>query len=651
MTDDQSQTIDRAESIRADTIAILADLAAKSDQFELAASPEALGALHTKLVDNTYRVLVVGEAKRGKSSFVNALIGSDVLPTDVEVATSQVFRIAHAEQETYRLRFEDDSEQDISAADLAVYGSQVVADQAGAPKLDQTVRWIEVNLPARFIPKGVSLLDTPGLGALYAAHAQITYRFVPHADAVIFVLDSGQPILQAEIEFVETLLQVTRNIFFIQTKIDQYSPEDWQAIQQRNEEVLRDKFGKGLPDIRVWPVSNEGLKRAADVPREADREVYLRTSRYNELATALRIFLLRLVGCSRSAEALVLAEQYYASSRQALSGRLEVLSEESKLKQTELQERARANMNQFQADWGEKGFQRRELESAIKRTVDIAKQSFRQFVQSGGELAKEYEARIAALANIKQAEEMAKTLGEQVTAAAMHKWTSVCELSQRQCIESLVPFSNAAEGISTPLDAKGPEIHATTLTFQSLDALWERFKSGTRETYPAGVLAGVIAVVFNPYLAAVPLLGALYYGWISASGKQIKGAQDELKKGMHEILHNLRAYFFNVDQTSSRFSRVDEHFRALETAVLDQVQTVAKQKLEEGRIETLRLAEEAKLEGADKLAAAEKVKEQITCLDNTGKSIRRVGAMLKALEQSIAVAPQPTDDSAGTAKR
>src|SRR5919107_5613708 len=50
--------------------------------------------------------LVVGEAKRGKSTFVNALIGRDILPTDVRVATSQVFDVRPADREAYHLRFE-----------------------------------------------------------------------------------------------------------------------------------------------------------------------------------------------------------------------------------------------------------------------------------------------------------------------------------------------------------------------------------------------------------------------------------------------------------------------------------------------------------------------------------------------------------------
>ncbi len=110
------------EGIRQKTVAVLDELIARADEFELADPPQALGQYRQKLRENAYKVLVVGEAKRGKSTFVNALIGRDILPTDVDVATSQVFNIRPSEREAYRLRFEDGSEREILQKDLLRYG-------------------------------------------------------------------------------------------------------------------------------------------------------------------------------------------------------------------------------------------------------------------------------------------------------------------------------------------------------------------------------------------------------------------------------------------------------------------------------------------------------------------------------------------------
>jgi GTPase SAR1 family protein len=353
-----SNTPDRIEVVRQGTIGLLETLVKKARAFALPEPPAALEQYRLKLVENTYNVLVVGEAKRGKSSFVNALIGHPLLPTDVDIATSQVFRIARGEHETYRIRFEDGSQQEIHAADLPRYGSQVIADVEGMPRLDQLIRWIEVDVPIRFLPRGVSMLDTPGLGSLYAAHAQITQRFVPYADAVIFVLDSGQPIIQPELEFIERILGVTRNIFFIQTKIDQHDQDHWQDIQRRNQEILAERFKERLADVRVWPVSSKHLLTAA----QTGDDDYLQISGQKELVAALQAFLFRVAGWSRSAEAVSVAEHYYGTSLKTLAGRLASF-EGSDWQRAELQRQAMQRKQQFDEDWGEGGKKRQQLKS------------------------------------------------------------------------------------------------------------------------------------------------------------------------------------------------------------------------------------------------------------------------------------------------
>src|SRR3712207_9409698 len=157
-----------------------------------------------------------------------------------------------------------------------------MADAGIAPTADKVIRWIEVEMPIRFMPKGVSILDTPGLGSLYAGHAQITHRFVPEADAVIFVLESGQPLVDEDLKFIEQILTVTRNIFFVQAKIDQYTKEDWQSIQSRNQEILKERFKDRLADTRVWPVSSTNLRKAASAD-ERTEQAYLMVSRHKEL--------------------------------------------------------------------------------------------------------------------------------------------------------------------------------------------------------------------------------------------------------------------------------------------------------------------------------------------------------------------------------
>jgi hypothetical protein len=77
-----------------DSLGNLADLA---DERESPAVAEAARALDKKLVENRSNVVVLGEFKRGKTTFVNALVGAEMLPSAVVPLTSIVTTVAHGE--------------------------------------------------------------------------------------------------------------------------------------------------------------------------------------------------------------------------------------------------------------------------------------------------------------------------------------------------------------------------------------------------------------------------------------------------------------------------------------------------------------------------------------------------------------------------
>ena len=81
----------------------------------------------------SFDVVVCGEVKKGKSSLLNAIVGESILPVNVEIATSQVFRIMNSSSESYYLVFTDGTKKSISREELSKYGSQVDAELYGEP--------------------------------------------------------------------------------------------------------------------------------------------------------------------------------------------------------------------------------------------------------------------------------------------------------------------------------------------------------------------------------------------------------------------------------------------------------------------------------------------------------------------------------------
>jgi GTPase SAR1 family protein len=635
---------EQTEGIRRQSVAVLDALRAKAGEFELGEPPEALGRHRRRLRENTYKVLVVGEAKRGKSTFVNALIGRDILPTDVEVATNQVFNIRPAKREAYRVRYEDGSAREITAGDLPRYGSQVMADAGIVPTPGEIIRWIEVDVPVRFLPPGISILDTPGLGALYAGHARITHRFVPEADAVIFVLESGQPVVDEDLKFIDQILTVTRKIFFVQTKIDQYDEEDWQDVRRRNQEILAKRFEGQLTDTRVWPVSSTNLRKAASAV-ERTQEAYLMVSRHKELMVALRAFLNRIVGWDRAAEAMAAAAPYFTANRKVLEGRLAGLTTESKQKQAQLQKIAVESKRQFEAEWGTQGQKYKELKEGLQRAIAVGKQSFSNTLQPGNDIELAQKAKIDAVTSLNEAKRVAEEMPDEVIMAIMTDWERICEEVQQRCVALLGPFAEAADNISVPVDTG---LSGLATTNGSLD---EKFKHdyftmvrsamgggtlmmsvGSMSSLAGISLTGILGAAL-PVVAIPVFAGLVYSGVKGALSGQVKAAQGQLRMQLAELLQKVRRHFFNVDLATGSFSLVDEYFKTLDRVVNEQVRELVDKKSREAQAEINHLAQTAQLSSREREARIEQTRQQLAQWDSIGKSAKDIMKRMEGLKQ------------------
>ena len=623
----------KAEAVRLQTIEILGRLEEKAKAFELPPTPEVLTQQRQRLIENEYKVLVVGEAKRGKSTFVNALIGRDILPTDVDVATSQVFRIRQAETEAYRLRFEDDSEQPIEPADLPRYGSQVVQDAQGEPALNQIIRWIEVDVPVRFLPKGVLLLDTPGTGSIYAAHAEITHRFVPLADAVIFVLSSEKMIIQNEIDFVSAILDVTPHIFFIQTKIDRFG-DKWEETRQRSLDILREKFSDKLGEAQIYPISSVNL-RAAAVMQGGDAEALLMVSRHKELAAALQAFLFRVAGWSRPAEAILSANQYFMISRQTLATRLKIVTDESNQKLQEVQRKALERKRNFESDWGANGSKRRELIEGTRRAIIVGKRRMAEVLQPNQEIYNTIEAKINAVNSIDQANAVGKNIGGEIMALASSEWRQVCSSVHAHCDRLLQPFFEAASAMVVTMEDE-TEKGLSTINNNPIEQFrydwFGRIKSGYSDVAVAFGVGTVLAFTPLAPLSIFALAWGIFRAIFPPADPQLENARRELRRHLSDCLTKVKSHFFNADITTNRLSNVDEYFDAFEKNINHQIQTVVQQKSGELQTELNRLNEEAKLDEQKRKAKAAELRGQVAAWEEIGKKMTATANQLEQLK-------------------
>jgi signal recognition particle receptor subunit beta len=183
------------------------------------------------LADRSVRVIVVGEYKQGKSSFVNALLGAAVCPVDDDIATSVPTIVRHAEAPVAHAMIAGAGDtavaREIPVGEIASY-----VTEGGDPERRRRVTRVEVGIPRRILKEGLVLVDTPGVGGLSAAHAAATTGMLPSADAVVFVSSAAQEYTGPELDFLRRTRDLCPRIVCVIAKIDFY-PE-WRAIRELN---------------------------------------------------------------------------------------------------------------------------------------------------------------------------------------------------------------------------------------------------------------------------------------------------------------------------------------------------------------------------------------------------------------------------------
>jgi GTPase SAR1 family protein len=179
--------------------------------------------------------VVVGEVKAGKSSLINALLGSVVTDVAPDPCTDRI-----------RIIGREGAVSETAAGDFVV---RVAVDN---PLLD-----------------GLAIVDTPGVDSIIDRHQEITEEFIPRADLVLFTFSALNPYSRSAWDFFDLVSGAWgRNVAFALTMADLASSEQIAVNTTRLRELARDR---GLDDPAVFLVSAATSRFDADDGIEALR--------------------------------------------------------------------------------------------------------------------------------------------------------------------------------------------------------------------------------------------------------------------------------------------------------------------------------------------------------------------------------------------
>jgi GTP-binding protein EngB required for normal cell division len=175
----------------------------------------ALSALRGRLAEQRLRVLVAGEAKRGKSTLVNALLGRALLPVGVTPLTALATTVRYGKDEGVSVVFGDGRGESfpLSALDDLV-------TERGNPGNRRNLASVTVVAEAPVLARGVELVDTPGAGSVYAHNTAEAEAALETMDAAVFVLTADPPLSASERALMERVAELSVTMFVVLNKAD-----------------------------------------------------------------------------------------------------------------------------------------------------------------------------------------------------------------------------------------------------------------------------------------------------------------------------------------------------------------------------------------------------------------------------------------------
>ena len=172
-------------------------------------------------INDPFLFVIVGEVKAGKSSFVNALLGTK----------EEICKVAASPM--------TDTIQQI------VYGEKT-------EEIDINPYLKRISHPVDIL-KEIAIVDTPGTNTIIDHHQEITERFIPHADLIVFVFEAKNPYRQSSWEFFNYINEAWRKkIIFVLQQKDLMEPDD---LVVNIEGVRSQAIQKGIPEPNVFDVS------------------------------------------------------------------------------------------------------------------------------------------------------------------------------------------------------------------------------------------------------------------------------------------------------------------------------------------------------------------------------------------------------------
>lgn len=198
-----------------------------------------------------FTLVVVGEFSRGKSTFVNAMLGKKVLPSSKRPTTNIISKIVYADKPTYEIFLKDGKSKNLTEEEFKNIKAQAEEDPSNILKFKSFIKKEEdfskidyavIGQPLAFCQNGVEVVDTPGTNDLNVGRMEITYNYLNRADAAVLLLNATQALTRSELDFLKERIlgNQIKDIFIVINFKDELSPTEEVKVKNYVKDNIRD---------------------------------------------------------------------------------------------------------------------------------------------------------------------------------------------------------------------------------------------------------------------------------------------------------------------------------------------------------------------------------------------------------------------------
>jgi replication fork clamp-binding protein CrfC len=368
-----------------------------SGKLSLARDIEDVNAASKNLKKGVFRLLVLGDMKRGKSTFLNALIGENLLPSDVNPCTALLTVLRYGPEKRVTIHFNDGKRP--QELDFQSFKYKYTIDPAEAKKLEQEqkpafpdVDYAIVEYPLTLLEKGIEIVDSPGLNDTEARN-ELSLGYVNNCHAILFVLRASQPCTLGERRYLENYIKGRGlTVFFLvnawdqvrESLIDPDDTEELTAAENRLRQVFKANLaeycfvdGQNVYEERVFELSSiQALRR-----RLKNSQADLAGTGFPQFMGALNTFLTRERAIAELRQVRTLARQATNHTREAIARRIPLLDQDV----NELKQRIDSVEPEFSKLTTIRDQFQREIINTRDQQARVVSESFRSYVLKLGD--------------------------------------------------------------------------------------------------------------------------------------------------------------------------------------------------------------------------------------------------------------------------